>query len=155
MAAVRNGTREIVQLILDHGADPNLGPIIDTPLMTAAFLSRISIAEMLLEIGAEADAGCPPPIIFAVWKEDMDMFRLLRGYGAKLDTPETGGWAMAMAQFYGLESMVDVLVQEGVEKDTILCRCPSREEKYHVRYLFPQNGLDDEEYWLSAVEQTW
>ncbi|KAI1210104.1 ankyrin repeat-containing domain protein [Annulohypoxylon truncatum] len=140
LEAVQGGNPDIVKLLLDHGADPNpkLLLVADTALMFAARLSRLSMAKMLLEAGANVNEGCTPPIILAVLKENMDMFRLLRQYGAKLNTPETGNWAMAVAEFYELESMVDVLVQEGVERGMILRRCPGRTEIFHqYQYLFP------------------
>ncbi|CAJ2500327.1 Uu.00g031800.m01.CDS01 [Anthostomella pinea] len=62
---------------------------------------------MLLDAEAKFNEGCPPPIVLAVFEEDVDMFRLLRKYGAKLDTPETGNWAMGVAQFYELQSITD------------------------------------------------
>lgn len=56
------------------------------------------------------------------------MFRLLCEYGARLDMPETGGWAMAVAQFWGFESMIDMLIEKGAERDVVLHRCPERRE---------------------------
>ncbi|KAI0128342.1 ankyrin repeat-containing domain protein [Xylariales sp. AK1849] len=152
LQAVYGGSPEVVSLLLDHGADPNWFSVIDTALMASARVSAVSIAKMLLAAGARVDEGCPPPIVVAVFKEDMDMFRLLRKHGARLDTPETGGWAMAVAQFYELASMVDVLVREGVERGAILRRCAEREEEYQPQYLFPQCALDLEDAWLSANE---
>ncbi|KAI1778445.1 ankyrin repeat-containing domain protein [Hypoxylon cercidicola] len=140
LAAVKSGNPDIVKLLLNHGADPNWCPVVNTTLLIATRFSRLSIAKILLEAGAKVNEGCPPPIVVAVFREDMDMFRLLRQYGAKLDTPETGNWAMAVAQFYELESMVDVLVQEGVERGVILHRCTERSEVYQPQYLFPRNG---------------
>ncbi|KAK8004546.1 MBOAT family protein [Apiospora arundinis] len=145
--AVGKGSLEIVKLLLDHGADPNWFHETNTPLMVAARLGWYHIAETLLAAGADVYVGCPPPIVLAVLKEDMDMFRLLRRRGAKLDTPESGGWAMALAQLYGLESMVGVLEQEGVKADVILHRCARFEELYADDYLYA--WPDEEESWYS------
>ncbi|KAI1453700.1 ankyrin repeat-containing domain protein [Annulohypoxylon moriforme] len=135
--AAEGGNPEIIKLLLHHGANPNWSPDVDTALMAATRHSGLTIAKILLDAGAEVNVGCPPPIVLAVFKEDMDMFHLLRRYGAKLNTPETGNWAMAVAYLYELESMVDVLIQEGVERGVVLYRCPARGEKYHHGYLFP------------------
>ncbi|KAI1414484.1 ankyrin repeat-containing domain protein, partial [Hypoxylon sp. FL1857] len=153
LAAVKSGNPDVVKLLLDHGADPNQFPVFHTALMCAVRFSRLKMAKMLLETGVKVNEGCPPAIVLAVFKEDMDMFHLLRQYGARLDTPETGNWAMAVAQFYELESMVDVLVQEGVERGAILHRCAEREEVYQPDYLFPQCGLDEEEVWLRGMDE--
>ncbi|KAK7936085.1 hypothetical protein PG985_001580 [Apiospora marii] len=135
--AVEKGNPDIVDLLLERGADPNWFHPTNTPLMTAARLSRHDIAVALLVGGADVDTGCPPPIVLAVLKEDMDMFRLLRGrFGARLDTPETGGWAMALARLHGLESMVEVLEGEGVGRDVVLHRCGRFEELYPDLYLY-------------------
>lgn len=152
LRGVEGGNPDVVRLLLDHGADPNWLPVVNTALMAAVKASAISIARMLLAAGARVDEGCPPPIVLAVFKEDMDMFRLLRKYGARLDTPETGGWAMAVAQFYELESMVDVLVEEGVERGAILRRCAEHTETYQRWYLFPQCALAPEELWWQSLD---
>ncbi|RYP77013.1 hypothetical protein DL769_003498 [Monosporascus sp. CRB-8-3] len=150
--AVKGRNPDVVRLLLHHGANPNCSPVSDTALTAAARGSAISIAKMLLAAGASPDEGRPPPIVMAVFKEDMDMFSLLREYGARLDTPETGGWAMAVAQFYELESMVGVLVQYGVEKDAILRRCAERDEWYkNTWHLLPRCLLETEEEWWNVV----
>ncbi|KAK8034025.1 hypothetical protein PG993_009020 [Apiospora rasikravindrae] len=123
MNAVEYGNADIVRLLLAHGADPNRIYPTNSPLMMAARKSWLAVAEALLAAGADADAGAPPPIVLAVVKEDMDMFRLLRRHGARLDTPESGGWAMSLAALWGLQSMMDVLEREGVGRNCILRRC--------------------------------
>ncbi|XXG98941.1 hypothetical protein Hte_005274 [Hypoxylon texense] len=120
VAAAKSGDADVVKLLLDHGDDPNRAPgsaMGHTALMCAVHHKRLPIAKTLLEAGADVNDGCPPPVVFAILMEDTPMFRLLRRYGAKLDTPETGVWAMVVARLYGLDSMVDLLVQEGVDTD--------------------------------------
>ncbi|KAI1459657.1 ankyrin repeat-containing domain protein [Annulohypoxylon moriforme] len=145
LMAVKAGNLDGVKLLLDYGADPNNCPATDTPLMRAARVSRISVVEILLKAGAKVNEGYPPPIVFAVFREDMYMFRLLRQYGAILNTPETGNWAMAVAELYGLESMVNVLVQEGVEKGAILRSCAGLEESSMRRYSLLHRGHTEPE----------
>ena len=66
-AAVVRGDRELVALLLDHGADPDLGTRDDlSPLVLAGLSCDAGVAELLLAAGAEpvpatdpAHAACP------------------------------------------------------------------------------------------------
>ncbi|VUC32028.1 unnamed protein product [Clonostachys rosea] len=133
---IGGGNPEVIRLLLAHGADPNQSSHGETALMKAARVSSIPIAKLLIEAGARLNEGSPPPIVVAVFKEDMEMFTLLRGHGARLDTPETGNWAMAVAQFHQLDCMVRMLEQQGVEKDAVLHRCANIRESYDYEYIF-------------------
>ncbi|CAH0033362.1 unnamed protein product [Clonostachys rhizophaga] len=86
---IPSGNPEVVRILLAHGADPNRSSPGGTPLMRAARGSSIPIAKMLIEAGARVNEGSPPPIVVAVFMEDMEMFNLLRRHGARLDTPKT------------------------------------------------------------------
>ena len=134
--SITNGRQDIVKLLLDHGADPNWYSEVDTALMAAARKGSLPIARLLVQHGAGVNDGAPPPIVLAVRNEHVDMFRFLRENGAVLDTPETGAWAMAVAQHYGLESMIELLVREGVERDALLHRVPAYGEPYQRCHLF-------------------
>ncbi|KAK8065031.1 hypothetical protein PG997_011778 [Apiospora hydei] len=136
MVAVEYGNAYTVRLLLKYGADPNRFYPTHSPLMAAARKGWLAVTEALLAGGADVNAGAPPPIVLAVLKEDMDMFRLLRRYGARLDTPESGGWAMSLAALWGLESMVDVLEQEDVGRDVILRRCGTDDKGGLDRFLY-------------------
>ncbi|KAI0115655.1 ankyrin repeat-containing domain protein [Nemania sp. FL0031] len=157
LAAVQGGQRDIASLLLQHGAEADQCSLFDSPLQHAAKASSTSLARLLLEAGADTNVGQPPPIVLAVAKEDADMFRLLCDHGATLDTPESGGWAMAVAQFWGFESMIDMLVEKGMEKDVVLQRCPERQEIAELPwYLFlekKEHNKDDE--LLDLLEISW
>jgi len=142
LSAIRNGNAAIVQILLDSGFDLSLLPAVDTALMAAARKGSIPIAKLLLERNADVNEGYPPPIVMTVFNENEEMFCLLREHGAIVDTPETGGWAMAVAKYYGYQSMVDLLVREGVGEDTVLHRAAQRHEVYQHQYLFPYGAVD-------------
>lgn len=144
--AVEKDNLAIVRLFLKHGADPNWFHATNSPLMIAARLNRLAIAHVLLHAGANMNEGCPPPIVLSVLKEDMEIFRLLRSRGAQLNTPETGGWAMALARRHGLESMVEVLEREGVGRDVVLHHCYRFEELYPEMYLY---AWPPREFWYN------
>uniref|UniRef100_A0A8H7TVU4 F-box domain-containing protein n=1 Tax=Bionectria ochroleuca TaxID=29856 RepID=A0A8H7TVU4_BIOOC len=112
---IPSGNPEVVRILLAHGADPNRS----SPGWCAS------------------ERRFTAPIVVAVFKEDMEMFNLLRHHGARLDTPETGNWAMAVARLYQLDCMVRMLEQEGVEKDAVLHRCANAQESYDYDYIFP------------------
>ncbi|KAI0528391.1 ankyrin repeat-containing domain protein [Xylaria digitata] len=154
--SVKGGSLDAVKVLLQHGADPNGFPDLRTPLMFAAWLSTLSIAKALLAAGANPNDGCPPPIVLAIAKEDTLMFRLLREHGARLDTPESGAWAMAVAQIRGYESMVELLVQEGVERGALLRRCSERGEilEFPWRLLHPVVRTDSLMEWRWRARAT-
>ncbi|KAI0505855.1 ankyrin repeat-containing domain protein [Xylaria bambusicola] len=128
MEAIRNGDDLIFKMLLDFGADPapqtmllNRGPgsaqQMNSPLMTAVWLGRLAMAKTLLDRGVDPNDGYPAPIVLALYKERLDIFRLLKDHGARLDKLETGTFAMLIAERHGLSSMQDVLFREGVSSE--------------------------------------
>ncbi|EPE28645.1 Ankyrin repeat-containing protein [Glarea lozoyensis ATCC 20868] len=125
--AVEVGNLDMVRLMLDHGADPNHNPF-NTPLMAAVRHRHLGIARLLIEHGADVNLGSTPPVVLAVQREDVEMLQLLWGNGAVIDRPEIGGRAMAVVVEEGLDSMRDLLVDRGVERDGIWNHVQSEEE---------------------------
>ena len=107
LVAALDGHREIVDLLLEAGADPN-APGDETPLLVAAVGGHGEIVDILLEAGADPNAtvwggvplldmvaaGAPSEIFFRFFGEDRDLnpdalvwgdtilsWRLLRGVG--------------------------------------------------------------------------
>ncbi|RWA07124.1 hypothetical protein EKO27_g7981 [Xylaria grammica] len=134
------GNETIIKLLLEAGADPNVPSPPYWALSHAIWMGSVSVVKMVLERVTDINVGYPPPIAIAVFKERIDLFRLLREHGARLDTPETGGWAMAVAKMHGLSSMVDVLVREGLSPDDVFhWSAPSSTDRYWwYYYLWPR-----------------
>lgn len=122
LSAIRYRRWSIFKILVDAGADPSQYPKTGELLMEAIWAGSVPLTRFLLDRGLDVNDGFPCAIALAVFTENTAMFRLLRERGARLDTPETGGWAMALATLHGLDSMVNLLVREGVPKDYILYR---------------------------------
>ncbi len=86
LAAVRAGSREIVELLLDHGADPDRDTARwDTPLALAAKRGDRTIVELLLARGANvntARARHASPLENAAWYRHEQLVELLLARGA-------------------------------------------------------------------------
>lgn len=106
--ACRQGDMTMVKRLLFHRADTT------DALSTAAGGGHLQIARCLIEHGVSINGGSPPPIVRAVELEHTAMFKLLREHGARLNTPETGGEAVSRAKGQGLDSMLDLLEEEGL-----------------------------------------
>ncbi|KAL2059972.1 hypothetical protein VTL71DRAFT_9794 [Oculimacula yallundae] len=122
------GVEAVVKLLLERGADPNWYCPDRTPLMAATFKNRIDLVRLLINHGADVNDGSPPPIVLAIRQENTELFKYLRGNGARLDTPETGAWGMSEARRLKLDSMEVLLIQEGIDASTFFDRVPCFKE---------------------------
>jgi hypothetical protein len=125
MLACATGQTEAVEILLDYTA--SVGKFVGLVSYAAAG-GHLPIVKMLVERGYDVDevdnAANPtatpvtsPAIVSAIELEHVTMFRYLRNLGAIFDTPETCGEAVGRAKAAGLESMLDILAQEGVDID--------------------------------------
>lgn len=137
LRAIKDGPRAnetVVALLLARGADPNWSSPEDTPLLAAVARNKTSIIRLLVEGGADVNDGIPPPIVLAVRNENTQTFQYLLDQGATLASPKTGAWAMAFAKLYALDSMVELLVREGVDETAVLQRVPTSDELWSYGY---------------------
>ena len=120
-SASLKGHTGIVKLLLEHGARPRFGW--GDTLVIAARSGYLDIVRILLSHGADVnerpaeELRAPPAIVSAIQLEHEEMFHFLRKRGAILKTPETGARALKIAVEQGLESMLELLLREGVEVD--------------------------------------
>jgi ankyrin repeat protein len=90
IVAAREGRVDIVRLLLDRGADPNLGVQGDgSAIIVAAREGHIPVVELLLERGAYVDQvvdGDENALITASREGELDMVKLLVSRGADVNT---------------------------------------------------------------------
>ncbi|OIW26324.1 ankyrin [Coniochaeta ligniaria NRRL 30616] len=129
--ACKGGHDEIVDLLLQHGADPNYGadrmwP--HTALPMAASSGSLTIVRRLLDHGACVNELTEnlenlPAIWYAIAIEHTQMVELLLARGANLYAggdveTKTAGWmaesALEMALELGMDSMADILRGHGI-----------------------------------------
>ncbi|KAF2498182.1 hypothetical protein BU16DRAFT_524339 [Lophium mytilinum] len=125
LEACLSGTPELVSIFLARGSEP-------TPHHLHQTISKGQLVKtrLLLEHGLKLEPAKPrytlkadgiscvveptPPIIFVVQLEHTDFFDLLRQHGAVLGNRAISGLALRLAAEKGLESMVRLLLSEGV-----------------------------------------
>jgi hypothetical protein len=92
-------------------------------LSCAAPAGDMELLKLLLEVGSDinesqgGDFPLPPAIVTAILLEHSRMFHFLRERGAELRNSETLKLAVGRAKAAGLDSMLELLVTEGVDID--------------------------------------
>lgn len=107
---------EIVQLLLARGVDPDLRGEAEhwSPLYDAVRGGHERVAQMLLDHGADINAGLRSSLDIAVRRGNLDMVRFLLERGAALDTEMQESEAiLAAAAYRGHEPMIRLLVKFG------------------------------------------
>ena len=115
--AAFRGDAALVELLLAHGADPNLKPSFSGHALNYALLAEHGrVAEMLIEKGADPElrseiGHATPPIIFAAYNQsgDTTAARALRARGVDINAANEQG---ATALSYALRSGADTALVE-------------------------------------------
>lgn len=97
--AAERGKRDVIELLLDYGADPNVNVDIDCgPLARAAASGDIAMVEFLLERGADPNLfkmGCRFPLSDAALQRNLQLVNLLLEHGANVGTNNAGAFEQA------------------------------------------------------------
>lgn len=122
--AIETNKFDIVRILLEHGADPNLGSTVremETPLYRAINSENLELVRMLLAFRADpnllSDIGIgvsKRPLLAAVSKGNIQMVRLLLEQGAdpNLSSPDFGT-PLTKAVEAGNIQIVKVLIENG------------------------------------------
>jgi ankyrin repeat protein len=118
-SAAREGRVEMIDLLLDGGADPNLSGAESRDAVAAAVIhGQREAVDLLLERGADVRGKTKPgesPLIFAV---DAAIAQRLLDAGAAVDARDLrGGTPLMGAAMVGDRAMVDLLLERGADPD--------------------------------------
>eukprot|EP00795_Rhopilema_esculentum_P000147 gene147-9764_t len=121
MFAANNAQVDILNLLLQHGANANFKKDLYTPLMALCSTtsnnqqSIIDCATSLLEAGANVNAHdrhLMTPLMFAAQRTSPDVLELLIQKGAEVNAQENRGWtALAFAAHSGNANSVKLLLK--------------------------------------------
>ena len=107
------GDRETARLLLEMGADINLG----VPLLRAAIKGDIKLVEFLLDNGANAaiQRHYLTPLMAASTRGNRKLVELLLDRGAVIDTGGAFGSALVCAAESGASEVVTLLIRRGAD----------------------------------------
>jgi ankyrin repeat protein len=158
-AAANSGSLEIVKLLLDHGADPNLSlrpwPWETMPLLFAVRGGHLEIVRLLLENGVKIDTKDSwgvTPLMAAAQNGDREILELLLAKNPDVNLRMDGKWAdgstaLMIAAERGDIEIVRALLDRGADanvsgndKKTALMRAAGKGDAEIVRILLDKGA---------------
>lgn len=142
-----------VQILLEHGADPNLPGVRYSPLSLAVSRGNLGMINLLLEHGANIEGisevwGSPATEIGkAAWLGDVDVFNLLLSWGANLQ-PSNAHTPLEFASRNDRLSIVQLLIDHGVDVNYVgisgetALTIAAREGKSEIIMFLLNHGTD-------------
>ena len=116
-----NGHNDMVQFLLDEGAEPNKAQACNgcTPLHAAAYKGHNAVVQLLLNEGADANQACKlgeTPLDKAAWNGHKDVVQLLLDRGADPNQAYQRGVSLLhRAAAHGHKDLVQLLLDRGVD----------------------------------------
>lgn len=123
LLAVFKCNKDIVELLLKHGADVNIvNKNSRSPLYIACMTGNKDIVELLLKLGADvnkADCGGGTPLYVATCKGHTDCVRIMLNYNANVDlaTYASNNSPILIAAAYGFSEITKLLINETDQLD--------------------------------------
>lgn len=121
LLAIENARPEIVGLLLEFGADPDLNvPQIGTPLLYAIRSIQVDCVSELLDGGADPnlpDAAGWTPLSVAIHKARPDLIETLVRHGARLDEPAGLRAPLMVAIDQSRPELIGLLIDLGANPD--------------------------------------
>lgn len=115
--AARAGSKEICQLLLAKGADPNKASVDSLPLVLAAGLGHVSTCEVLIANGADPNKEAMDgylPLVMAAGSGHASTCEVLIAAGAEMNRPDSHGRRpLTQASWHGHIDAVRVLCERG------------------------------------------
>jgi Ankyrin repeats (3 copies)/Ankyrin repeats (many copies) len=130
--ALHEGHLDVARLLLDHGANANLGETYDTPLVTAYRRNNLEVMRLLLEYGADANVEYDPCGLIshdASFVGQPEVLELLLRYKAEVNArTDSDRTPLHWASVGGRVKVMRLLLEHGadinarsVKNDTPLC----------------------------------
>ena len=150
--AARNGHKEVVQLLLDGGADPNkINGVGQNPLHEAAGSDYKDVVQLLLESGTnpnnEDKFQMTPLLLTNNTMSSQIIIKLLLDYGADINKQKNGRTRLHWAAFFGHKKVVQLLLDRGADPnmasghgETPLHNCAQQGHLDVVKLLLDRGG---------------
>jgi beta-lactamase regulating signal transducer with metallopeptidase domain len=124
LLAAQMGDHEMVELLIDAGADPNVAPDgRDSALNYAIRSGELELAELLLEHGADPNRtieGQPPPLLTAVQMGEVELIEALLDAGADPNaSSQYMGSPLMTAVRMGETEIARMLIAAGADVDGV------------------------------------
>lgn len=118
-AAAKFGNQELVELLLDHGAYINGIAGDTTPIASAASFGRVKIVELLLDRGAEQDGNALHKAICGSSEDSTKVLKLLLNRGFNVDCVIDSATPIRVAVMLRKYDIVKLLLDYGAQVDQV------------------------------------
>ncbi|MFA5292087.1 MAG: ankyrin repeat domain-containing protein [Phycisphaerae bacterium] len=154
-AAAQCGRMEVVQYLIEKGADINAGyPQKPTPLFSATTKGNVAILELLASKGAKLDSEEFLPLFGAIWAQNKEAIDFLISKGADVNAKDSrGATALIMAADMGYYDICECLIAKGADVNAedknggnVVTSAYMKEHLDVVKLLFEKGADVNEKY---------